>query len=129
MSENIFRNPPDVYPPSGKYTHGVQIPPGARILYISGQIGFDEQGNLPSDFEGQADNAYANIVKVLKDADMDVEDLVKGNIYMVNPSDIGRFAAASSKYFGDHAWAGTMVFVKALASAELLIEIEAVAAK
>jgi len=46
-----------------------------------------------------------------------------------NPSDIGRSAAASSKYLGDHAWAGTMVFVKALASPELLIEIEAVAAK
>ncbi len=31
MSENIFRNPSNVYPPSGKYTHGVQVPPGARI--------------------------------------------------------------------------------------------------
>ncbi len=129
MTKNTFRNPTDVYPPSGKYSHSVQIPPGARILYIAGQIGYDEHGNLPSDIEGQAENVYANIVKVLKDANMDVEDLVKSNIYMVNPSDIRRFSAAGRKYLGDHAWAGTLVFVKALASPELLLEIEAVAAK
>ena len=130
MNSNIFHNPETLPKPGGKWTHAIEVPAGARTLYIAGQAGYDSDGNLPTSFEAQAENTYSNIVKVLADAQMSVEDLVMGTIYMVNPgSDLDALIAASARHFGKHAWAGTLIYVKALAYPELLLEINAIAAK
>lgn len=123
-STNIHRDP------TGGYTRRtVEIPPGSRILFISGQTATDADGNTPADAETQADIIYQKIVQSLEDADMSVEDLVKTNVYMVNPSDIGALIKAGQKYNPGGSQAGTLVYVKALAYPDVLIEIEAVAAK
>ncbi len=130
MTANIFRNPDTLPKPGGKWTHAIEVPVGARTLYIAGQAGFDAEGNLPPSFAEQVENTYSNIVKVLADAGMAVEDLAMGTIYMVQErSDIEALIAASSRHFGKHAWAGTLIYVKALAYPELLVEINAIAAK
>ena len=124
MQTNIHRNP------TGGYTHRtVEIPPGSRVLFISGQTATDENGNTPPDAETQADITYQKLVQSLDDAGMTVKDLVKTNVYMVNPSDIGALIKAGQKYNPGGTQAGTLVYVKALAYPEVLIEIEAVAAK
>ena len=130
MTANIFRNPDTLPKPGGKWTHAIEVPVGAHTLFIAGQAGFDSHGNLPPSFEDQVENTYANIVKVLADAKMSVEDLVMGTIYMVDPgSDLDLLIAASARHFGKHAWAGTLIYVKGLAYPELLVEINAIAAK
>ena len=130
MTANIFRNPDTLPKPGGKWTHAIEVPPGARTLYIAGQAGFDADGNLPPDFETQCENTYSNIVKVLADADMAVTDLVMGTIYMTDPDDdLDLLIAASARHFGKHAWAGTLIYVRALAYPELRLEINAIAAK
>lgn len=124
MSTNIHRNP------TGGYTRRtVEIPPGSRVLFISGQTATDDKGDTPADAETQADITYQKIVQSLQDAGMGVEDLVKTNVYMVNPADIGAVIKAGQKYNPGGHQAGTLVYVKALAYPEVLIEIEAVAAK
>ena len=130
MTQNVFHNPSTLPTPEGKWTHAIEVPAGARTLYIAGQAGFDPAGKLPTDFKTQAENTYANIVKVLADADMTVTDLVMGTIYMVNPgNELDDLVAASARHFGKHAWAGTLIYVKALAYPELLLEINCIAAK
>ena len=124
MGTNIIRNP------HGDYRkRSVEIPPGARILFISGQTATDENGQTPPDAETQADVVYARIVESLRDAGMDVSDVVKTNLYMTDPADIGAVMKAHGKYFGDHVAAGTLVYVSALALPEVVLELEAVAAK
>lgn len=124
MTTNTIRNP------HGDYRNrSVEIPPGARVLFISGQTATDENGHTPPDAETQADIVYARIVDTLRDAGMDVDDVVKTNLYMTDPSDIGAIYAAHGKYFGDHTPAGTLVYVSALALPTVKIELEAVAAK
>lgn len=121
---NIIRDP------TGGYTHRtVEIPPGSRVLYISGQTATDNKGFTPPDAETQADVTYAKLVKSLEDAGMTIKDLVKTNVYLVNPSDIGAIAKAGAKYNPGGKQAGTLVYVKALALPEVLVEIEAVAAR
>lgn len=55
--------------------------------------------------------------------------MVKTNLYMINPADIGAIVKAGQKYNPGGTQAGTLVYVKALALPEVLIELEAVAAK
>ncbi|MEQ8735232.1 MAG: RidA family protein [Rhodospirillaceae bacterium] len=123
-STNIVRNP------TGGYTQrSVEIPPGSRILFISGQTATDAEGFTPPDAETQADIVYAKVEQTLKDAGMDWSDVVKTNLYMINPADIGAIVKAGQKYNPGGTQAGTLVYVKALALPEVLIELEAVAAK
>ncbi len=124
MSNNVSRDP------TSSYTRRtVEIPVGSRILYISGQTATDEDGNTPADAETQADIVYGKVVQSLEDAGMGVEDLVKTNVYLVNPSDIGAVVKAGQKHNPSGKQAGTLVYVKALALPEVLLELEAVAAK
>jgi len=121
QSTNISRNP------TGGYTQrSVEIPPGSRILYISGQTATDADGNTPADADTQADIVYGKVGQTLKDAGMDWSDLVKTNL---NPSDIMSIVKAGAKHNPNGIQAGTLVYVKALAVPEVLLELEAVAAK
>lgn len=123
-STNIVRNP------TGGYSRrSVEIPPGSRIVYVSGQTATDENGYTPPDAETQADIVYRKVAETLADAGMSMKDLVKTNLYMVNPGDIGAIVKAGQKYNPGGTQAGTLVYVKGLALPEVLLELEAVAAK
>jgi 2-iminobutanoate/2-iminopropanoate deaminase len=123
-STNVVRNP------TGSYDRrSVEIPPGSRVVFVSGQTATDADGNTPPDAETQADIVYAKVTQTLEDAGMSMKDLVKTNLYMVNPGDIGAIIKAGAKYNPGGTQAGTLVYVKALARPEVLLELEAVAAR
>ncbi len=121
---NIYRNP------NNSYSHRtVEIPPNSRVLFISGQTATDENGKTPADPDIQAEIVYKKILESLEQADMTKDDLVKTNVYITDPKFITSVYKASQKYNPKSKQAGTLVYVKALATPEVLIEIDAIAAK
>ncbi len=54
---------------------------------------------------------------------------MKTNVYLVNPSDIGAVIKTGQKHNPGGKQTGTLVYVKALTLPEVLLELEAVAAK
>ena len=121
---NIYRDPNNSYS-----NRTVEIPPNSRILFISGQTATDENGKTPSDPDTQAEIVYKKIMESLDQASMSKEDLVKTTVYITDPKYITSVYKAGQKYNPNSKQAGTLVYVKALASPEVFIEIEAVAAK
>ena len=81
-------NPHPGVRPDIVYSHGVEVPAGARWLHIAGQVGMGPDGSLPEDAEGQFEQAWQNVLAVLEDAGMGPEDLVGVNAYITNPDDI-----------------------------------------
>ncbi|MBI3503676.1 MAG: RidA family protein [Proteobacteria bacterium] len=123
-------NPATIAPPAGKYQHAVEVPAGARTLYLSGQVGLRPDGKLASGIDGQAEAVWANIKAILAEAGMDFGDLVKVSILLVSAADIGPSRAARDRALGSHRPpASTLSIISALASPDWLIEIEAIAAK
>jgi len=59
------KNPGNVAPPIGAYTHLSIVPRGADLLVLSGQVGTDAEGNLPPDVELQFRNALNNVLRIL----------------------------------------------------------------
>jgi enamine deaminase RidA (YjgF/YER057c/UK114 family) len=51
----VTRHNPKTVPLAGKYTHGIELPPGQRILYVSGQVGTDAKGKVATGIEKQCD--------------------------------------------------------------------------
>src|SRR3712207_8977750 len=61
-------NAPTLGRPSG-YANGILTPPGVRVLFVAGQIGWDEQQRLVSeDFAAQFERALRNVLAGLREA-------------------------------------------------------------
>jgi 2-iminobutanoate/2-iminopropanoate deaminase len=126
---NRIHNPASVAPPSGFYSHGVEVPPSARWLAISGQVGTAPDGTVPPQIEAQAENAWRNIVGILGSAGMTLGDVVKITAYLTRREDIAAYRAVRDRMIGEARPASTLVVVSALVRPEWLVEIEAIAAK
>jgi 2-iminobutanoate/2-iminopropanoate deaminase len=123
-----IHNPSSVAKP-GSYHHGVEVAPNARWLYVSGQLGLTPDGKLREGTAAQAEQAWTNILNILKEAGMGAEDLVKITTFITNPADVAVVRAAREKALGTVRAASTLLVIQALASPEYRVEIEAVAAK
>jgi enamine deaminase RidA (YjgF/YER057c/UK114 family) len=123
-----IHNPATVHPPAGSYSHAMEVPPGARLLFVSGQVGADRNGESPAEFAAQCELAWANLAHVLAAAGMTREDLVKLTVYLVRESDLPSFRQVRDRFLQGRHPATTLVFVKALARPGWLVEIEAIAA-
>jgi 2-iminobutanoate/2-iminopropanoate deaminase len=130
MTHPVFANPKSVAAPQGAYSHVAHVQAGADTFYMSGQVGFAPNGDLPSDFAGQAEQCFANIVRILTDLGMTTANLAKLTIFVVAGNDPMAARAARLKVFGpDVRPASTLILVPGLVDPKFLIEIEAVAAK
>ena len=121
-------NPKSVAAPGASYNHGVEIPPGARILYLSGQIAQKTDKSVPESIEEQSEVVWQNIKAILAEAGMGIENPVKINSYVTRPENFAKYAAVRGKHLGSHKPASTSVVVLALANPVWLVEVEAVAA-
>ena len=124
-----FRNPQNVHQPLGGYSHQIEVTGNERILVLSGQVGMREDGTVPEDPLEQIDVAMENIFRNLRAADMDVMDIVKLTYYLVGEIDtIRRRELVASKLQG-HKPCSTLLYVAALATPKIRVEIDAWASK
>jgi len=126
---NKIHNPAEIAPPIGAYSHGIEVPAGARTLHISGQVGITPEGKVAAGIEAQTEAALSNILGILKAAGMGVEDLVKMTTFLIDANDIAKVRTARMRVLGSHRPASTLLVISRLAAPEYLIEIEATAAK
>jgi enamine deaminase RidA (YjgF/YER057c/UK114 family) len=105
---------------------------GGRTIYVSGQVPVNENGELvgKGDLAAQAERVFCNIDLALKGAGATFADVVKINTYIVGyrPEYRSLMHQVRAKYVSkDNPPASTLVGVQALALADYLIEVEAVA--
>ncbi len=122
-------NPDTLGAPAAPYTHGAEVQAGERMIFFSGQVGADFDGNIPDTIEGQMRNVFANIEAILTDAGMAMTDLVKMTSYLVREEDLEGFRDARNDILGDFKPAHTLLVISRLARPEFLIEIEGFASK
>ena len=121
-------NPDGVPAPLSNYSHGVVVPEGWRELHVSGQIGAEADGTVPDDPARQAELCFANVLAVLAAEGMAAENLVSVTTYVVGEENLPAVREARMAALGDVAPASTLVFVVALATPVLKVEVQAVAA-
>lgn len=124
-----FRNPQNVFAPLGGYSHHVEITGNERMLILSGQIGMREDGTVPEDPLEQIDVALENIFRNLQAANMDVKDLVKLTYYLVGEIDTTKRRELVAAKLQGHKPCSTLLYVAALASPNLKVEIDAWASR
>ena len=129
MSALELFNPATVAPPVGAYSHGGLVKANSDILFLAGQVGVRPDGSLPATIGEQAEEVFANIVRIMKAKDMTIANLAKITLYIVSGQPLGDVRAARLRHLGDHKPASTLIFVPQLAEAKYLIEVEGIAAR
>jgi enamine deaminase RidA (YjgF/YER057c/UK114 family) len=123
-----IHNPSSIFS-APSYSHGIEIPPNARWLYMAGQVGAGADGKIKDGVEAQTDQVFRNLKAVLAAAGMGMENLVKITTYLTDENSIAAYRKGRAQHLGDFRPASTLVIVKRLADPGWLVEVEGIAAK
>jgi enamine deaminase RidA (YjgF/YER057c/UK114 family) len=126
-----FINPEALGRPRG-YSNGVLAEGGGRLLFVAGQIGWDEQQKIVGrDFVEQFDRALMNVIAVVTAAGGHAEEIARLLIYVTDKNEYrSRTREIGERYrarMGQHFPAMALIEVKGLLEDDALVEIEAIA--
>jgi len=126
-----FINPESLGAPRG-YANGVLTEAGGRLLFISGQIGWDaEQQIVSDDLVEQFDRALANVIAVVAEASGSADQIARLILYVVDKNEYReRTKEIGERYrarMGKHFPAMVLVEVASLLEDRARIEIEGIA--
>jgi len=126
-----FINPDSLGAPSG-YSHGLVADATGKLLFIAGQIAWDQKQKVVSDdFVEQFDRALANVVTVLSAAGGKPEHIVRLVIYVTDKIEYRErtreVGERYRKHLGKHFPAMVLVQVAGLLDDAAKVEIEGMA--
>lgn len=130
MKKNI--NPKDFYVSGRAYSHGVKVDVGdSNMLFITGQIAKDEKGEIVGlgDVARQTEYVFEKVKGILSEANMDLADIVKVNIYVTDMGKFEKISKVRDRYLIDSKPASTTVGISGTATKGCEIEIDAIAVK
>jgi enamine deaminase RidA (YjgF/YER057c/UK114 family) len=122
--------PANIRPPFARYAHGVEVPPGARLVVTSGQLGIAADETVPGDARAQADLCFANCTAILAAAGMGPGDVIRINAFVTDRRHMPAYMAARDAWLAGVARlpASTLVIVSGFTRPEFLVEVEVTAA-
>jgi enamine deaminase RidA (YjgF/YER057c/UK114 family) len=126
-----FVNPDSLGAPRG-YSNGVLAPAAGKLLFVAGQIGWNEDQRMVSDdIVEQFDRALGNVITVVEAAGGTAQQIARLVIYVTEREEYrARTSEIGERYrarMGQHFPAMVLVEVKGLLDIEAKVEIEAIA--
>jgi len=123
-------NPSSGWPRNGRaFNHAVVAPEG-RVLFITGQVAWDHQGEIvgTGNAGAQMRLCFQNTIKILATVGGTLEDIVDHTIYFVNRADIDVLQQVRTEFFSpETAPASTFIQVRGLIIPEFLVELTPIA--
>jgi len=123
------KTPDTIRRPFANYSHGVEVPSGARLVFTSGQLAVSVDDEIPQTTRAQAELCFDNIAHILRSSGMEMSDVVRINAYVTGREHMAEYMAARDARFGDAPPASTLMIVSGFTREEFTVEIEAIAAK
>ncbi|WP_231511609.1 RidA family protein [Chondromyces apiculatus] len=117
-------------PPAKGYSQVVVVPPGAALVYVSGQIGMRPDGTLePGGFAAQVTRAFTNLAAALEAAGSNLAHIVKLTHYLTDvDAQLAEVRSIRDRFLDPTAPpASTAVEVSRLVIEGVLYEVDAVA--
>ncbi|RWK40780.1 RidA family protein [Mesorhizobium sp.] len=123
-----FLTPKSIKPPFARYSHGVEVPPGKRLVLCSGQVAITPDDQIPQDTGAQAELCFQNIAAILGDVGLGLSDIVRINAYVTDRAFLKPYMDVRDRLFTSPAPASTLMIVSGFARPEFKVEIEVIAA-
>jgi 2-iminobutanoate/2-iminopropanoate deaminase len=120
-------NPTQGIYPTPDYVHAMEVTGAARLLFVSGTMGLDHNGQAPRGASEQLSLLWSNIRRILDEADMTTANIVRLTSYLRDASFAEANRNARLQALGDRRIPTTAIVVQTLMP-EWLVEIEVIAA-
>lgn len=120
--------PTGIKPPFARYSHGIELPAGCRLILCSGQLGISADDHVPEDIAAQAELCFANIAAILAEAGLGLGHIVRLNTFVTDRAYLRSYMDVRDRLFAHPAPASTLMIVSGFAREEFKVEIEAIAA-
>jgi 2-iminobutanoate/2-iminopropanoate deaminase len=114
--------------PFSNYSMGVEVDPGARYVFVAGQVGAAVSGEIPADPKRQHELAWENVFAILEAAGMDHRNIVDAHVYLTDRSHIALYREVRDRMLKGHKPTATLLIVAGLADPKLVMEVSVVAA-
>lgn len=125
-------NPITMKQPSKAYSNGILVPVGdANMLFVTGQLAQDNEGNVvaPDNFGEQTRFIFGQIGKILEEANMTHDDVVKATIFLTDIGQASTVSAIRDEFFAHSKPASTMIEVSKFVKPKCCVEIEVIAVR
>ncbi|WP_267739657.1 RidA family protein [Myroides injenensis] len=129
IKESSRITPIECNSPVGKYSHITIVPHDKNIFTFSGQIGINNKGVIPNNFNEQVNYTFKNIKALLESQQLEFKDIIKVNIWSTKEIDWEYFDTLWDSFFMNSYPSMTIAYISALGLPEIDIEIEIWAAK
>jgi enamine deaminase RidA (YjgF/YER057c/UK114 family) len=120
--------PASIRAPFAKYSHGIEVPAGSRLVFCSGQLGVAPDGSIPEDAGAQTEVCFANIAAILAEARMTLDNIVRINAFVTSRDHLKPYMEVRNRLMPTPPPASTLVIVSGFSLPEFKVEVEAVAA-
>ncbi len=120
-------NPPSIRKPYAKYSHGIVVPAGGRLLVTSGQLGVAPDDTIPDEVEAQCVLCFENIKAILAEAGMSLQDVIRFTAFVTNRAYFPIYGAVRNRYVSGDAFASTLVIVSGFTLPQFKVEVEVTA--
>ena len=124
-----FLTPKSIKPPFARYSHGVEVPPGKRLVLCSGQVGITA-GRPDSRRRRRAGRALLSATSPRCSArpGWGLQDIVRINAYVTDRAHLRPYMDVRDRLFSNPAPASTLMIVSGFARPEFKVEVEVIAA-
>jgi enamine deaminase RidA (YjgF/YER057c/UK114 family) len=118
--------PTRIAAPFARYSHGIEVPPGARLVRTSGQLGLDANGSVPLGAQAQARICFDNIRFILAEAGMGAADVCHVSAFVTDRSHMQGYMAARDAFLAglEVLPTSTLVIVSGFTRPEFVVEVE-----
>ena len=120
--------PAAIQPPFARYSHGIEVPAGARLIFCSGQLGIGPDGVVPDGVEAQTELCFENIRAILDESGLEIASIIRLNAFVTGREHMQGYMRVRDRHVGDPPPASTLVIVSGFTRPEFLVEVEAIAA-
>lgn len=117
-----------ISPTGSSYSQALEVENLKRLVFVSGQVPADENGNVPPDFRTQCELVWKNIDKQLKDAGFKLSNIVKITTFLSDRRYRNENSEVRREILGSHQPALTVI-IAGIYEEEWLLEIEVIAAE
>lgn len=120
--------PDGIRPPFARYSHGMELPPGARLVVVSGQLGVKPDDTVPDGVAEQADLCFDNCAAILAAAGLSLADVVQVRAFVTDRAFMKDYMAVRDRRVGTPPPASTLMIVSGFTRPEMKVEVEVIAA-
>jgi enamine deaminase RidA (YjgF/YER057c/UK114 family) len=118
----------DAPKPFSRYSQAVEVKSASRLVFVSGQVGVRPDGTMPDTEEGQHEQAWRNVLAILKSQGLGAHDIVEVTAYVTDPGGVPLYRQVRDRMLDGAEPASTLIVAAGLADPRWAVEIQLVAA-